>query len=201
MGCTPVVSHSSGGGGGGFWGSVWGFAKKAAGFVYHASGAADVVGCVSHPSWGGCLKAAGAVALTVMTSGAGEVLARAALETTAGLVARSLAARVALRVAESPLGAAGRYLRAGASAFRDTLNPVRYVQVGERPLMYIPNEAGGRMLSMPEYSAVRLYGDHPIRSAVEGMRSFYDNMGAEGQDTLPELPQRAIEAIRHMKGL
>ncbi|WP_052398283.1 RHS repeat domain-containing protein [Streptomyces sp. NRRL F-5123] len=42
-------------------------------FLYHASGASDVVGCATNPSWGGCAKAAGTVALTIGTGGEDEV--------------------------------------------------------------------------------------------------------------------------------
>ncbi|MFE0379531.1 hypothetical protein ACFW1M_29095 [Streptomyces inhibens] len=42
-------------------------------FLYHASGAADAVGCVEDPSRGGCAKAAFMGALTVGTGGGDEV--------------------------------------------------------------------------------------------------------------------------------
>jgi len=41
--------------------------------VYHASGASDVVGCATHPSVGGCAKAALTVAIAVGTDGASAV--------------------------------------------------------------------------------------------------------------------------------
>jgi hypothetical protein len=68
LGCHAPAPTSHGGGGG-F--SLWGFIKKAGNFMYHASGAADVVGCVSHPSWGGCAMAAVDIG-SYLIPGAGE---------------------------------------------------------------------------------------------------------------------------------
>ncbi len=103
MGCTSssYTGTSKGGGGGGFLG----FLKSAGSFIYHASGAADVVGCVTHPSWGGCLKAVGTVALTVGTLGEGAVY-RTAIEATVGLAFRDTVRAAGERIAGS-LASAG----------------------------------------------------------------------------------------------
>ncbi|MFJ7899114.1 polymorphic toxin-type HINT domain-containing protein [Streptomyces sp. NPDC096198] len=57
-----------------WWGSTLDFLGDAGKFVYHASGASDVVGCIGDPTWGGCAKAAGMVILTIGTGGEDEVL-------------------------------------------------------------------------------------------------------------------------------
>ncbi|WP_405584963.1 RHS repeat-associated core domain-containing protein [Streptomyces sp. NBC_01190] len=62
-----------------WWQKASGIAENAGKFVYHASGASDVVGCVSDPSLGGCLKAGALVAGFVVTGGEDE-LEIAALE-------------------------------------------------------------------------------------------------------------------------
>ncbi|MFE0463401.1 RHS repeat domain-containing protein, partial [Kitasatospora sp. NPDC058965] len=48
---------------------VFGALKSAASFAYHASGAADVVGCVTDPSVGGCIQAAITVGSVIGTGG------------------------------------------------------------------------------------------------------------------------------------
>ena len=50
-------------------GGFWGFVKKAANFVYHASGLSDIVDCATHPSLGTCVQAALTIAMTVGTGG------------------------------------------------------------------------------------------------------------------------------------
>ncbi|MFF7159271.1 RHS repeat-associated core domain-containing protein [Streptomyces sp. NPDC008139] len=62
-----------------WWKKATGIAENAGKFVYHASGAADVVGCVSDPSVGGCIKAGALVAGFLATGGEDE-LEIAALE-------------------------------------------------------------------------------------------------------------------------
>ena len=58
----------------GSWlGQGWSDFKKGANVAYHASGASDVVGCVSDPSLGGCSKAAALTAGFVLTGGEDEV--------------------------------------------------------------------------------------------------------------------------------
>ena len=105
MGCmnSSYTGTSKGGGGGG--GGFLGFLKSVGSVIYHASGAADVVGCVTHPSWGGCLKAAGTVALTVGTLGEGAVY-RTAIEATVGLAFRDTVRAAGERIAGS-LASAG----------------------------------------------------------------------------------------------
>ncbi|MEU6220932.1 polymorphic toxin-type HINT domain-containing protein [Streptomyces sp. NPDC047022] len=56
-----------------WWHSTMDFLGDAGKFVYHASGASDVVDCIGDPTWGGCTKAAGIVLLTVATGGEDEV--------------------------------------------------------------------------------------------------------------------------------
>jgi hypothetical protein len=41
--------------------------------VYHASGAADVYGCLNKATWGGCTLAALTILLTIATMGEGEI--------------------------------------------------------------------------------------------------------------------------------
>lgn len=55
------------------WGGISHAATSTVKFAYHASGAADVVGCARNPSWGGCATAAGMVVLTGLTGGEDEV--------------------------------------------------------------------------------------------------------------------------------
>ncbi|WP_329134559.1 polymorphic toxin-type HINT domain-containing protein [Streptomyces sp. NBC_01476] len=55
------------------WGSFTSDLKKGAKIAYHASGAADVVGCVSDPSLGGCIKAGAMVAGFFLTGGEDEI--------------------------------------------------------------------------------------------------------------------------------
>ncbi|MEW2161056.1 polymorphic toxin-type HINT domain-containing protein [Streptomyces sp. NPDC007189] len=68
---TPQAPHSKGTA---WWKGTVSFLGDAGKFLYHASGAADVVGCVENPSWGGCTKAAFMVVLTVGTGGEDEVV-------------------------------------------------------------------------------------------------------------------------------
>jgi RHS repeat-associated protein len=81
MGCTPQTSTPSSHGSG-F--NFMGLLKKAGNFIYHASGAADVVGCVTHPTWIGCGKAVFAIAATVAAGWGGGILASAAERFIAG---------------------------------------------------------------------------------------------------------------------
>ncbi|SDO89877.1 intein C-terminal splicing region/RHS repeat-associated core domain-containing protein [Actinacidiphila guanduensis] len=55
------------------WGSFTSDIAKGAKIAYHASGASDVVGCVSDPSLGGCAKAGALVAGFVFTGGEDEL--------------------------------------------------------------------------------------------------------------------------------
>jgi hypothetical protein len=96
------ASHNSGGG--------WGFLKKLGSFVYHASGAADVVGCVRHATWGGCAMAVLTVAMVVSTGGEGAI-ARAAAEE----AARAIAARAGETAAKDAAVAAAKDAAASAA--------------------------------------------------------------------------------------
>jgi hypothetical protein len=60
------------------WSGLWGDLKKVGSFVYHASGAADVVGCATHPTLGGCAMAVATILLTAGTFGEGTVARMAA---------------------------------------------------------------------------------------------------------------------------
>ncbi|WBO64310.1 polymorphic toxin-type HINT domain-containing protein [Streptomyces camelliae] len=68
---VPVAPHDKGTS---WWKSGLDLLGDAGKFIYHASGAADVVGCLKDPSWGGCTKAAFMVVLTVGTGGEDEVV-------------------------------------------------------------------------------------------------------------------------------
>ncbi|MBS2546425.1 hypothetical protein KGQ19_06055 [Catenulispora sp. NL8] len=57
----------------------FGALKTAANFAYHASGAADVVGCITDPSVGGCIQAAITIGTVIGTGG--ESIALEGLET------------------------------------------------------------------------------------------------------------------------
>jgi hypothetical protein len=102
MGChsSAVASHNSGGG--------WGFLKKLGGFLYHASGASDVVGCVTHATWGGCTMAVLTIAMVVGTGGEGAI----------GRLAAEAAARAAARAA-GETGAKAIATGAGETAARE----------------------------------------------------------------------------------
>jgi len=191
MGCHPAVQTHSSSGGGGFLH----FLKAAGNFIYHASGAADVVGCIRNPTLGGCLKAAGAVALTVMTAGDGMVL-RTVAEGGAELAMRGLATRAATRVVET-LGAAGRAARAGLATARDAVNPVIGTEEVAAPtIRYVGDGVNGQRIVIPTLRPVRLFGNTPIRSTLEAGRSaleFFDRLPIQAQDqaTIP------IEDIIH----
>ncbi|MEU6402196.1 polymorphic toxin-type HINT domain-containing protein [Streptomyces sp. NPDC046985] len=88
---TPQGPHSKGTA---WWKSGLDFLGDAGKFVYQASGAADAVGCIENPSWGGCTKAATMLALTIGTGGEDEValLGARALEDGAEAGATDLAA-------------------------------------------------------------------------------------------------------------
>ncbi len=88
--------------------------ERTASFVYHASGAADVVGCVSDPSLGQCAQAAGMVLLTVATGGEDEA---------AMLAARGLEDGVESAAADG-LGSDGASCLVGGAFSFDPTTPV-----------------------------------------------------------------------------
>ncbi|MEU6505504.1 polymorphic toxin-type HINT domain-containing protein [Streptomyces sp. NPDC046942] len=68
---VPAAPHDKGTA---WWKSGLDLLGDAGKFLYQASGAADVVGCLKDPSWGGCAKAAFMVVVTVGTGGEDEVI-------------------------------------------------------------------------------------------------------------------------------
>jgi hypothetical protein len=193
MGCHGLMPTSHGGGGNPLswlWHHV---VKPAASLAYHASGADLVVGCIAHPTFGGCAQAAGAIVLTAATLGEGT-LARMAIEGGARLAMRGLAVRAATRALES-LGAAGRTLRYATALTRDSLNPIiRLEQVGQKAL-YTGNSFSGRALEFPLVQPVRLFGDHPIMDGIEGVNKgleWFDRAPIQFQDQAPILIEKIM---------
>jgi len=192
LGCHPAQQSTNNGGGFNFLG----FVKKAASFAYHASGASDVVGCVTHPSWGGCAMAAGAIVLTAVTLGDGAI-ARMAIEGGAELAVRGAAVRAATSTA-GVLSKFGRTLRAEVAVQREALNPV----IGSKTFIKVPG-----FRDSFDGEPLRLWGDHPVlgpaRSAKEGATKageFFDRLPLSFQDTVVDFLEHALHTIRHAIG-
>jgi hypothetical protein len=173
---------TSHGGGGNPFSWAWNhIVKPAAKFAYHASGAADVVGCVTHPSWGGCARAVGAIALTVATMGDGTLL-RMAVEGGASLALRDLATQAATRAAES-WGAVGRGIWYGYKTAGRVLDDTvgRYVN----PELTYGWEAktvysnGHPVFTYPSPLTMR-----PFEGMGETLKTAYESLPAEGEETL-----------------
>ena len=105
-------------------GGVPAWMKAVGHFLYHASGAADVVTCVRHPSVGSCVKAAAVVLATAATLGEGLAY-RAAIEAALG------GANVAVR--EAFVSAMEAALRAGRGARAEVESTVSFYYELFRP--------------------------------------------------------------------
>jgi hypothetical protein len=70
LGCNTTGGGSTGGGGSNPFSWAWNHVVKPAGnIIYHVSGASDVVGCLAHPTWGGCAMAVLTIAMALTPGG------------------------------------------------------------------------------------------------------------------------------------
>jgi hypothetical protein len=98
LGCHPAGGGSTGGGSSNPFSWAWNHVvKPAANIIYHASGASDVVGCLAHPTWGGCAMAVLTIAMA-LTPGGEE------LRMAAGTIRMAAVATKEARIVDLTLG-------------------------------------------------------------------------------------------------
>jgi hypothetical protein len=168
MGChaSPGPSHSSGGGG------FLHFLKAVGNFVYHNSGASDVVGCVTHPSWSGCGRAAFDVAALIAGGSVGSLLA----STAERLLAQRVAILAAGGIRTVMTNAAGDSVRVTTfSLIRGRVTPGAYLRA-------LPvNQVGSKLVKLGIMKAGNAVGaGNAIGAGMEGVYDFMSQPGSPG---------------------
>lgn len=123
------------------WGAFYSDVKKGAKVAYHATGASDVVGCVSDPSLGGCVKAGALVAGFVATGGEDE-LEIAAYEEAEEMAEKEAADAAEQDIVDDGVGCAARPHSFTAATpvleGNGTTEPISHVHVGQQVLATDP---------------------------------------------------------------